>query len=74
MTTKDIEKPIETLRKQGYSDEQIAHSFINLYLTEKVNYEQCKALLNVLNYHLNEELDKMNDKKRKATLVKMLKK
>lgn len=74
MTTKDIEKTIETLRKQGYSDEQITHSFINLYLTEKVNYEQCKALLNVLNYHLNEELDKMNDKKRKATLVKMLKK
>lgn len=74
MTTKDIEKTIETLGIQGYSDEQIVHSFINLYLTEKVNYEQCKALLNVLNYHLNEELDKMNDKKRKATLVKMLKK
>lgn len=72
MKVKDVEKSIKKLRKQGYADEQIAKSFINLYVTDQVNYEQCKALLNVLNFHFNEEIDKLSDENRKSILKQML--
>lgn len=52
MTIKDIEEVIEMLRKQGNSDDQIAMSFYLMYVDNKIDKNQFKALLGVLDYSL----------------------
>lgn len=52
MTLKNVLDSIEELRKQGNSDEDIAASFYLMYVDNKIDKNQFKALLGVLDYSL----------------------
>lgn len=56
MTVEDAKKVVNNLRKSGYSDKQIAKSFVNLFVTGKITIEGCNGLLNVLGYSIPEEV------------------
>lgn len=52
MTIQEVIEAIEALKEQGNSDDDIAMSFYLMYVDEKININQFKALLSVLNYSL----------------------
>ena len=52
MTIKEVIEAIEELKQQGNSDEDIAMSFYLMYTESKIDINQFKALLDVLDYHL----------------------
>ena len=52
MTVKDVLETIEFLKNQGHSEDDIARSFYLMYVDNKINIDQLKALLEVLKYKL----------------------
>ena len=52
MTINEVMEAIEILRKQGNSDVDIARSFYLMYSDNKIDKNQCAALLGVLGYSL----------------------
>lgn len=52
MTIQEVVEAIETLKEQGNSDDDIARSFYLMYVDNKININQFKALLGVLGYSL----------------------
>lgn len=56
MEVNEIKQVVETFRRQGKSDLEIAKSFINLFALGKVNCEQCNALLSFVNYNIPNEI------------------
>ena len=52
MTIQEVMEVIEALKKQGNSDDDIARSFYLMYVDNKININQFKALLGVLGYCL----------------------
>ena len=61
MTVKEINEVIEYLRKEGNSDLDIARSFYLMYIDDKIDKNQCEALLAVLGYALPKGFWKMNE-------------
>ena len=72
MTIEEVERVVEQLRKHGYSDEQILYSFTNMYLDDKVNFEQYLALADVLNYTIKQEIIDASESARKIILRNFL--
>lgn len=60
MEVNEIKQIVETFRRQGKSDLDIAKSFVNLFVLGKINCEQCNALLSFVDYHIPEEILKSN--------------
>ena len=52
MRVQEVVEVIEELRNQGNSDDQIAMSFYLMYVDDKIDKNQFKALLGVLDYSL----------------------
>ena len=52
MTIKEVLEVIDSLRKDGMGDNEIAKSFYLTYAENKINKEQLNALLAVLGYKL----------------------
>ena len=61
MTVNEVLEAIETLRKQGNSDLDIARSFYLMYIDDKIDKNQCEALLAVLGYALPNGFWEMNE-------------
>ena len=61
MTVKEINEVIEYLRKEGNSDLDIARSFYLMYVDNKIDKNQCAALLAVLGYALPKGFWEMNE-------------
>lgn len=71
MTIQEVIDAIATLKKQGNSDDDIAMSFYLMYVDEKININQFKALLGVLNYSLPDAFwDMENDEQIKFFMKK----
>lgn len=69
MTIKDIEEVIETLRKQGNSDEDIAASFYMLFADKKLDINQFRALLAVLGYELSDEFLNLSEEEQRKVFI-----
>ena len=74
MDINDIRQVVDTFRRQGISDLDIAKSFVNLFIDGKVNCEQCNALLSFVNYHISEEILRANPRAQLAFAKDFLKK
>lgn len=69
MTIKDIEEVIETLRKQGNSDEDIAASFYMMFADKKLDINQFRALLAVLGYELSDEFLNLSEEEQRKVFI-----
>lgn len=69
MTIKDIEEVIETLRKQGNSDEDIAASFYMMFVDKKLDINQFRALLVVLGYELSDEFLNLSEEEQRKVFI-----
>lgn len=74
MEVNEIKQVVETFRRQGKSDLEIAKSFVNLFVLGKVNCEQCNALLSFVDYHIPNEIIKASPKAQIAFAKDFLKK
>jgi len=74
MTVNDIYKVIEGLRNSGYTDKDIARSFVNLFVTDKITIEQCNAMISLLGFHMPEEIMNATADLQKRYLIEFLNK
>ena len=65
MTPEDIKNVIESLKRQGLTEEMIAKCFVNLFIEDKINIEQCDAMLSFLGYHIPDEVKAASPKTQK---------
>lgn len=61
MTPEELQEAIAELKAQGASEEDIAASFYLMFSEGKVNLEQFQALLNAIDYELDEEFLNMDE-------------
>lgn len=72
MTVKELEGVIKDLRDSGFSDEQIVYSFINLYVQDKISLDACDSMLNVLGFHICEDILNASPEEQKNLAIKLL--
>lgn len=70
MTIKEVEEAIEILKQQGNNDEDIAASFYLMYVDNKIDINQFKALLAVLGYKLVDDFEKLSEKEQRKLFIK----
>lgn len=61
MTPEELQEAIAELKAQGASEEDIAASFYLMFSEGKVNLEQFQALLDAIDYELDEEFLNMDE-------------
>lgn len=61
MTPEELQEAISELKAQGASEEDIAASFYLMFSEGKVNLDQFKALLDAIDYELDEEFLNMDE-------------
>ena len=61
MTPEELQEAIAELKAQGASEEDIAASFYLMFSEGKVNLDQFQALLNAIDYELDEEFLNMDE-------------
>ena len=74
MTIKEVEAVIEQLRGSGLDDKAISYSFIQMFLHDQIDYNALIALLAVLGYHIDVDINELSREKQKSELLKLLKK
>ena len=74
MDVNDIKQVVDTFRKQGKSDLEIAKSFVSLFVVGKIDCEQCNALLSFVNHHIPVEILNAKPKAQLAFAKDFLKK
>lgn len=55
MTKNEVMMVIDTLRKQGYSDEDILECFYNIFADDKITLKELTDIVNLLGYELTDE-------------------
>ena len=73
MTLEDLQLVIDTLKKEGRTEDEIVRGFTGMYLDDKLNFEQYNALLHFMKYTLNEDLLNASEGARKVILREMFK-
>ena len=66
MTPEELQEAIAELKAQGASEEDIAASFYLMFSEGKVNLEQFQALLDAIDYELDEEFLNMDEQTQKT--------
>lgn len=69
MTLREANEAIESLRKEGHSDEDIAASFYLMFSDKRVDLNQFKALLAVLGYELSEDFLKLSEEEQRKIFL-----
>ncbi len=60
MTVDEAKAVIETLRKQGMTDEQIQHAFAMMYFNNQMDLDALDGMINLMGYHLTNEFKTMS--------------
>ena len=60
MTIKEVQLVIDTLKKEGHSDEAIQRSLAKIYFDGLITLDELNGLINVLGYHIEDEFLNMS--------------
>lgn len=60
---------VESLRKEGMTDEQLATAFFIMYHEDEITLEDLKMLYDIIDYELDEEFLALSEEERKAMII-----
>ena len=66
MTEAQVNQVIETLKKDGKSEEEILGAFYKMFQDDKINFDQLEALTEALGWHITDDFRNMSDEDRKT--------
>lgn len=71
MKIEEAKMAINTLKKEGFSDDQIIQSFAMMFINDKINIDILGALMKVLGYELDKEFLSLSTEQQKKSLKKL---
>lgn len=66
MTRKQVENVINSLKAQGYSEEDILGSFYAMFADDKMSLEELEDIVKLLGYELNDEFKALSPEEQKT--------
>lgn len=71
MKIEEAKMAINSLKKEGFSDDQIIQSFAMMFINDKININILEVLMNVLGYELDKEFLSLSTEQQKKSLKKI---
>ena len=68
----NINEIINVLRQNGYYNNQIAESILNLYVTNGISFDDCVKLLEEIDLAFPDEIFDMSDEEKIEAVLEML--
>lgn len=66
MNVEDVKKVIESLRGEGYTDEEIASAFYGMFQKDEVSLDDLKDMVGLVGFELTEEFLDMSPEDQKT--------
>lgn len=66
MNVEDVKKVIESLRGEGYTDEEIASAFYGMFQKDEVSLDDLKDMVGLIGFELTEEFLNMSPEDQKT--------
>ena len=68
----NLDEIINILRQNGYDNNQIAESILNLYVTNGISFDDCVKLLEEIDLAFPDEIFEMSEEERIEAVLEML--
>ena len=68
----NVNEIIDILRQNGYDNNQIAYSILNLYVTNGISFDDCINLLEEIDLAFPDEILDMSEEERIEAVLEML--
>lgn len=60
MTQKELLNIVDSLKREGVSEEKILNGFLQMYKSKKITFIELNGIVNLLGYHLSDDFIKNN--------------